>query len=166
MSKIGRMWWVDGQKATEWGGEITPSARLLCKSSSEADSQFLLLLLYYPPSEKLFPSPHLEYFFQANQGIFPQRVLKADHHLFYRNLLCIRKCTACTQAYISKYNSFSFPSPASFAEPPICAVHLQTCKCDRSPPASHRPAPLGAAGSNYQPCLTHNTSVMMTQRVI
>lgn len=91
-------------------------------------------------------------------------MLKADHHSFYRNLLCVRKCIACTQAYISKYNSFSFPSPASFAEPPICAVHLQTCKRDRFPPASHHPAPLRAAGSNYQPCLTHNASVMMAQR--
>lgn len=112
------------------------------------------------------PSTHLEYFFQANQGIFPPWVLKAAHHPFYRNLLRIRKCIACAQASISKHNSFSFPSPAPFAELPICAVHLQTCKRDRSPPASHRPAPLTAAGSNYQPRLTHNAPVTMTQREI
>jgi len=72
------------------------------------------------------PVGTLIFFFQANKGIFPQWVLKADHHPFYRNRLCVRRCIACTQASISKCNSFSFPSPASFAEPPICVVHRIT----------------------------------------
>lgn len=121
---------------------------------------FFLLLLHYPPSEELFPNTHLEYGFQTNKGIFPQWVLKCDHHPFYR------KGIAYIQAYISKYNSFSFPSLVSFVEPPVCAVHLQTCKRDCFPPALHCPAPLSTARSNYQPCLTHKASVMMTRREI
>lgn len=49
---------------------------------------------------------------------------------------------------------------------PICVVHLQTCKHDHFPPALHHTAPLSAAGSNYQPCLTHKASVMMTETEI
>lgn len=128
--------------------------------------QISFALASLPPSEKLFPNLYLEYFFQANQGIFLQWELGADDHPFYRNLLCIRKCVACTQAYISKYNSSSFSSPASFAEPPTSVVHLQTCSRYHSPPALHCPAPLGAAGSDYQPSLTHRASVRMTQREI
>lgn len=158
--------WTEGNR----GGEITPSARgtavtaLQILQSSRFTISFALASL--PPSEKLFLNLRLEYFFQANQGVFLQWELRADDHPFYRNLLCIRKCVACTQAYISKYSSFNFSSPASFAEPPTSVVHLQTCSRDHSPPALHCPAPLGAAGSDYQPCLTHRASVRMTQREI
>lgn len=158
--------WTEGNR----GEEITPSARgmaftaLQILQSSRFTISFALASL--PPSEKLFPSLHLEFFFQANQGIFLQWELRANDHPFYTNLLCNRKCVACTQAFISKYSSFSIPSPASFAEPPSSAVHLQTWNCDRSPPALHCPAPLGAAGRDYRPCLTHRSSVRMTQREI
>lgn len=108
----------------------------------------------------------LNMFFRQTKIFFPQWLLKVDHHPFYRNLLRVRKGIACIWACISKYNSFSFPSPVSFVESPICAVHLQTCKRDRFPPASHQPAPLNAARSNYQPCLMHKASVMMTRREI
>lgn len=86
--------------------------------------------------------------------------------LFTETFLCNRKCVACTQAYISKYSSFSYPSPASFAEPPTSVAHLQTCSHDHSPPALHRPAPLGAAERDYYPSLTHRASARMTQREI
>lgn len=163
MSKIGLVWWVDGQKATVGGRNHTIRERHQFDYSANPPAKqihnffcycFITLLVRNSPTD-----PHLEYFFRANQGSFSQRVVKAVHHPFYRNLLCVRKSIACTQACISKYNSFSFPSPASFAEPSICAVLLQPCKCDRFPPALHCPAPLGAAGSNYQPCLIHNASV-------
>lgn len=117
--------WTEGNR----GGEITPSARvsaviaLQILQSSRFTISFALASL--PPSEKLFPSLHLEYFFsffQANQGIFLQWELRANDNPFYRNLLHIRKCAACTQAYISKCSSFSIPSPASLAEPPTTSA--------------------------------------------
>lgn len=146
---------VGGRTEGNRGGEITLSARgtaltaLQILQSSRFTISFALASL--TPSEKLFLSLHLEYSFQANQGIFLQWELRADDHPFYRNLLCITKRISCTQAYISKYNSSSFPSLASFAKPPMSVVHLQTCSCDCSPPALHCPAPLGAAGRDYQP---------------
>lgn len=158
--------WTEGNR----GGEITPSARGTALTALQIlqSSRFTISFAFasLPPSEKLFPSLHLEYFFQANQGIFLQWELRTDDHPFYRNLFCIRKCVACTQAYISKCNSFSFPSAASFAEPPTSVAHLQTLNCDHSPPALHCPAPLGAAGRDCQPCLMHRASVRMTHREI
>lgn len=155
--------WTEGNR----GGEITPSARgtaliaLQILQPSRFTISFALASL--PPSEKLFPSLHLEYFFSFSHksSYFLVWEARANDHPFYRNLFHIRKCVACTQAYISKYNSFSIPSPASFDHLP--PLHLQTCHRAHSPPALHCPAPLGAAGRDYQPCLTHRASVRMTQ---
>lgn len=127
-------------------GAITPSARGTGLTALQilqgTEPQFLLLLLHYPHSEKISPSPHLESFFQANPGIFPLRILKADDRSSYRNLLCIRTCIACTQACISKCNSFSFPPLASFAElshlcgspPDLQAWPFSSCLAPHSTP--------------------------------